>query len=102
MTASALAPMSGHAPVAALLGQLVLERGPWSGTTAGHQAAVPGWWVYYTCRCCLQEQFEPLPDLPAEADEQRLTSRVSALFWQPCALRPIEDGYAVHPAGVCP
>ncbi|MGA5819999.1 hypothetical protein ACPC54_19305 [Kitasatospora sp. NPDC094028] len=101
MTTPVLALPSGHAPVAALLGQLVLERGPWSGTLTAQRSAVPGWWVYYTCRCCLQDRFEPLPDLPVEAGEDELTSRVSALFWQPCALRPIADGYAVHPAGVC-
>lgn len=77
---------TAHKPGAALLGQLVYERA---------QAPVH-WWVFYACADCYQQQYDPLPDLPAHASEEELTTYATHLFGQRCALRPIDDGFDVY------
>lgn len=86
-----------HAPGAPLLGQVVFEQSyPPSGPGAVPGAG--GWWAFFTCGCCHEQQYEPLTALAAGAGADALAGHARRFWGQRCVLRPIRDGFAVYPA----
>lgn len=99
MTTPASAGARHHVPGAPLLGQMVFEQTQ-PPTGHGYDPAVAGgWWAFFTCRCCHEQQYDPLTDLPLDATEAELTAYALKLWSQPCVLEEFRDGYAVYPAG---
>ncbi|MEU3904169.1 hypothetical protein AB0F20_10155 [Streptomyces goshikiensis] len=98
MKAAATGAGPAHAPGPAPLGQVVFEQA-YPPSAPGAVPGAGGWWAFFTCGCCHEQQYEPLTGLPADADAQDLAASASAFWGQPCVLRAVRDGFAVVPGG---